>query len=81
MIKNKQRFGLSIHRLLVHGRKILVFAVLRKSSDAQFTVPIQLRYTGDVSATDLERSRSLGVGESPRPAGDTRSSVTGANAR
>ncbi len=58
---NKQRFGLYIHQLLLHGRKILVFAILRKSGAADFVAPIQLRYTDAVSQPDLARSRAQGV--------------------
>jgi SAM-dependent methyltransferase len=45
----KQRFGLYIHQLLASTGKILVFALLRKTSDAAFAVPIQLRYSEDVA--------------------------------
>lgn len=41
----QQVFGLDIHRLLVSGRKILVFAVLQKATAADFVVPTQIRYT------------------------------------
>ncbi len=49
----KQRFGLHVHRLLVHARKILVFAILKKSDAADFVVPIQLRYADDVQGDAL----------------------------
>jgi len=51
---HKLRLGLHIHRLLVRGRKILAFAVMRKVHDRPFENPIQQRYEADVDAA-LER--------------------------
>jgi len=76
---SKLRFGLYIHRLLVQGRKILVFAVLKKTDGGAFTVPIQLRYSEDVSAEGLERSKAQAAAGSERVAADAHgTSATGA---
>lgn len=51
--EGKRTFGLGLHRLLVSGGKILVFAVMRKADrETGFAVPIQGRYESDV-AMDL----------------------------
>lgn len=55
-----QRFGLTLDRLLVSGRKLLTFAVLRKDGDAPFQVPIQQRYEHAV-AEELTRAGSQGA--------------------
>ena len=52
----KQRLGFDIHRLLVRGRKLLVFTVQRKTRDAPFVPPIQGRYEDDVAA-ELDRGQ------------------------
>jgi len=76
---DKQRFGLYIHRLLVEGRKILVFAVLQKTEESAFTVPIQLRYSEDVSMEGLERSKAKAAAGAERNAADSQwTSATGA---
>jgi len=48
------RMGLQMHKLLLRGRKLLSFAVMRKTADAEFRIPIQHRYVDDVAA-DLVR--------------------------
>lgn len=51
---SKRRMGLRLHRLLIKGRKVLVFAVLRKSRDGDFVTPIQGRYVDDVDEHKLK---------------------------